>query len=278
MLGEFTFSLFVENEGWVPSYYGYLFRAAILQKISEVNPDLASYLHESNLMRPYSLGRPHVESRKRWIYRDRKLLLKEGMMIKYPLRTLNRQVTREMVKSVTLFKDLTIKLVDVSCTIGTVKFETEKRPVVGDMSPARVTFTGPIKFRTPVAFTVKKSPHRSLWADPFTMVKNLLNVYRATAGEDRDTGEIGAAVFNENDFLDELEIHGYVRIVKGWASREVPLGKERKIIGAVGELEWKFDGKFPPDYLETMKKLLLFGSFSNTGSSRTVGMGVFDYK
>ncbi|MHA1450856.1 MAG: CRISPR system precrRNA processing endoribonuclease RAMP protein Cas6, partial [Candidatus Hodarchaeales archaeon] len=273
MLGEFKFTLFAENDGWIPGYPGYLIRAAILKKISSVNPDLADFCHESNMVRHYALGRPFIKASSRPFYsKDRKLRVDQGMMISFPLRTLNKAVTREMIKSVTLFKDLHVRLNPVNFITGSVEFKTVNRPVIGDSSPAPVQYSGFFNFRTPVAFATKKSKHTTVWPDPAIIIHNLLNIYSESDGkkENENTSE-----FDRIDFLESVGSHVFTRLVKRWLTRSYPLGNYRTTVGGMGELAWGFDLDFPKEYKRIVRKLLFFGTYSNTGTNRTAGMGNF---
>ena len=269
---RFLFEVVASARGVLPPFTGHLVRAAFLTMFKNHSPSssLAHRLHEGAQIRPYATtplrpkqGPPFDRDRRTGV-----IFIREGDLAKFSINTLTTELGRELIDIV--LKDLADTTFELSETpFRVVRVSVEHRDPSTFLKPPKSVKKFRLDFRTITYFSVAGTETYCRFPDPVRIFGNLTSLWNEFIA-----AELGDLKLDESAFVDwvyqALAVTRY-RL----QTRTAKLGQAIPVIGFKGATNFAVLNDNP--FVSWIHPLLMLGTFSNIGQSRTAGLGVIYY-
>ncbi|MBS7630098.1 CRISPR-associated endoribonuclease Cas6 [Candidatus Bathyarchaeota archaeon] len=255
MPSELLIELVGEKEVSLPRFTGYISRALFLHMMRAVDPGEAAELHESDVMKPYSVTQLMFKAR---------LRSPSGYVLdpSYPCRVGFRFLSdKQFQKFMSFFSKKNAVL------ISEVRFKIASM-ILKSIEYEELLKSEPVKnfrliFRTPTYLSSMGSRYESLFPEPLQIFSNLMRIWDSFS-DSRVFGEEGLEAY-KYWIKNHMGVSAYV-LRTGLAE----MGK-KKAIGFTGWVEYEMDEQ--EEWNKVTLALAKFAEYSNIGGNRTGGFG-----
>jgi CRISPR-associated endoribonuclease Cas6 len=247
------------DSGRLKTFTGHLVRGALLTLIRNVDPELAESLHEPHQPRPYSVT-PATPVGQPMSIRENLWWIKPGDHVRFHAGFLQDHIGEKAFQKI-LEGRQEIKLGETPFIPVRIELKrTTYEELVKTAQPEEIIT---VKFTSPTQFAIKAREFPLLLPDPRYMYGSLAQLWNryAPAQLQVDTDEL-------HEWVEE---NVYVRKIYSLQTREIDIGKTRKIAGFTGTLEYLL--KSTEGYASWINVLTRYATTANTGAKRTSGMG-----
>ncbi len=279
---KFLMEIFSSNDILLDRYSGFYVRAIFFNLLSLINEDVATAIHESKEVAPYSVS-PLMDHKGRTVYYKIKggrsyffwiAVHEENILLKTLKDAIFRLLERPVEDKLLFLKDREVLVVSAS-TIQKSYNNLLKECYEG-MPPLRkfsIKFSSPCFFRRPrgtQGSVVKYIPLPL----PESILGSPLKVYCKYAGCDQKFVKEYLEWLNNGGIL----ISGYK---KGIRTKKVIEDKSTRLwyVGFVGDVGFSLaDDTYDERFAKFTEFLLKLAEFTNVGANRTAGFGVIQYR
>jgi CRISPR-associated endoribonuclease Cas6 len=257
LITEIELKTFATKSVKLPVFTGYISRGLALHMLRSVNPSLSQYLHQPNVMKPYSVTPLYFKSSRK--YADGYEIDVSSPCL-FKIKILDDTVARAVMDF--LASNESIYILDTMFKTSSIIVKTEDFTKVQDSKLIRIDFD------SPTHLSKISSKFDTLFPDPSSLFPNLMRIWDSCTDD-----KFGKEVHMRYKTWVEKNV-----IVSAYNLRTLTVfsGKNMKI-GFIGWSNYRIDDEKNSEFGLTTNKLAKFAEYSNVGMERTAGFGVVRY-
>ncbi len=245
-----------DEEIQLPRFTGYISRGILLNLIRNADPSSSQTLHESNVVKPYSVTPLFFRSRRKT---DIGYIVDPSSPCSFRLRFLKEKHGAEILRNFENKHSLMLR--DKTLRIESVKVNTKTyEEIIKSAFPVKKVY---FEFLTPTRFSALGRDHEYLFPDQKKIFGGLLKIWNCFSGSPISPNEV-------KEYLNWLGRESWVTHYS--LQTEIRNTTKGNIIGFTGRITFAF-GKHEK-WQKITACLAWLAPFSNIGKGRTAGFGV----